>query len=132
MTKRGKNQVLIHWLIGEKAIGEYLKRDVRQSYGLKKVRIKTRLNLYKIFKKQQEAEQIELYEAMSLDLNKDDELLKQKFYNKIEGLIFCVDNTTMFHQKSKWCNGCNFSDRCIGQQQKHLKRVYNIRKKAYG
>lgn len=132
MTKRGKNQVLIHWLIGKKAISEYLTRDVKKSYPLKRVRIQTRLNLYKIFAKEREAEQVKVYEAMALEINNDDEIIKQRLYNKLEGFVFCFENTTMFHQKSKWCIGCNFAERCVQLQQQHLKRIYNIRKKAYG
>lgn len=128
-TKRGKNQILIHWLVGENAIKEYKNRVVgKDTWKRYKIKKETHLNLLKIFKKEEIERRTQTYKDVVLELNQQDEIFKQKFYNQQEGLIWCFENTTLHHPSSKWCNGCNYADSCLQLQQKHLNRIYNLRK----
>lgn len=62
------------------------------------------------------------------ELHSYEELERSRFHNTEAGLIWCVDNTYLFHSKSKFCLGCKFAQECKAISQENFSKIYEQRK----
>jgi len=61
------------------------------------------------------------------DTNKTEELQKERFYNSTTGLLWCSENTTMYHPKSKLCVECEMQADCKEIQASQYPTIYKQR-----
>lgn len=128
VTKYGKNSVMMNWLIGQKAIATWLKRDLSKKFLVRyRCNKDFKLNLRKHFAPAKQVKVNQQKRNFLSQINKTEEFEKKRYYNKHVGYLYCGDITTLYHPASEVCNGCNFKDDCTKRLQKSLPNVYKIR-----
>jgi hypothetical protein len=61
-------------------------------------------------------------------LQKYEEEDKARFHNTVEGFLFCLESTTLFHPMSKWCKNCKFKKICSCKLRSQFPLMYRYRK----
>lgn len=113
-TRFGKT-VMLNWLIGPKAIERWIAKSEGWSYIVRQ-KITTP---YKIV-----AENSLFDVNKSTDLHQYEEDIKERFRNDKNRIGHCVQNTTLFNRKSKWCITCNDRKECKSLLQKTYPSLY--------
>lgn len=123
VTPKGKNNIMLNWLIGVKAQQAWSERKISKRYIVRwRCNKDFQLKLKTAFKKE-----IRVIDNPFLKLNPNEEHEKQRFYNKPTGYIYCADMTTLYNPASKLCEGCIFKAECIERLQLNLPKLYKIR-----
>lgn len=129
----GKNKIMVSWVLGKKAIEAWENRDITKKWYIKyKLNHEVVLRLRKKYMSKEEQEHNKQQRNTFLQINDYEEENKQRFYNTIEGFSYCTNMTTMYHQQSKWCQGCEFAEDCIEIQQQLYPKLQKSRKDKYG
>lgn len=124
----GKNKIMITWIVGKKAIDNWNNRDISKNCKIKyKLNKEVCLRLNKLFNSQNRQQSITLFKNRLSLLSIQEESNKQRFFNKSEGLFYCIATTTLYNDKSKWCKSCINNQSCINYLQTNFKQLYNIR-----
>lgn len=127
-TRYGKNSILIHWLIGQKAIKLWQERDVKKNWIIK-FKVKKDLNLklrdtFAVYVKEQT--QKKLHQEL-VALNEFEEREKKMFFNKPEGFLWCITTTSAYNPRSKLCENCNNKIDCLNYLQNKQPKIYELR-----
>jgi len=119
-TKFGKNVIYFSWIFGKKAIVRYdeyhskiFSRNIRQDIG------------QKILAKFTQAKRsVDFF----LKINNVEEGEKHRFLNKEEGLMWCVQNTSLYNNLSKNCLMCLSAINCKEILKNNFPKLYKKRK----
>lgn len=114
-TKLGKRRVYFNWIIGNKALKRFIEKDNNQIY------------FSELFCRQYEIKKgdlIKTEQKTHTDISKREEEEKERFYGNTEGFLNCIENTTFYNRKSKFCFSCLFKNSCIGLLKINLPKIY--------
>lgn len=64
-----------------------------------------------------------------INLQKFEEEDKKRFYNKVSGLMLCLEATSLYHPKSKYCRQCKFKNFCRNLLKKKCEPLFLFRHK---
>ena len=108
-TQYGKNVIMLHWIIGQKAIDRWKNRDVRKKW-LVRVKLKNEVELkltqtYNNINKKRKQNKFK-------DIYKYEENDKRRFHNTEKGFQYCLYTTTLYNPLSKLCESCKFNIDC--------------------
>lgn len=121
-SKYGRNSIMIHWIIGPKAIKRWKERDVRKKYIVKiKLKKEVEINLKNVFKINNNNDKIfnKIYDYEERD--------KERFFNEDIAFNYCLMLTTLFNPKSKFCSGCRFKENCKKVLRENHPNIYKNR-----
>jgi hypothetical protein len=125
-TPRGKNNIMLNWLVGEKAIKAWEARSVNKRYLVKwRINKDFKLTLNQAFKKTVKVKT----SPFLLTVNPWEERAKQRFYNKPQGYLYCAQMTTLYNPKSSLCGECSFKEACIERLKINYANLYQKRMK---
>ena len=121
----GKKQIMFSWLVGPKAQQVWEGREISSlaNYKVKKAYQRANLNLdLGSFKQQKVKNHFKVDQ-----LNRGEEVEKERFINTPIGYLHCRDLTTLYNPKSLLCQGCTYKNMCILRLKQHLPLVYQVR-----
>ena len=129
--------IMLHWVLGQKALKRYLSKTKSDTYyyhsnfypkyEIKKNELIDILRI-KGFLIEKEDSIIEEDSVIEINpLNKNEENIKKRFYNKIEGLYTCINFTTLFRFNSPLCRDCNYKKACKKQLKIKYPNLYQKR-----
>ena len=101
------------WIFGDKALKRWEKTDKKISAFVVRKNLKKDIKFKAEFKK-------ENWNNIVLKLNDKEEQNKTKFFNTVKGFYFCLETTTLYNHKSKYCFDCKFNKDC----KEKLKQTY--------
>jgi hypothetical protein len=126
-TPKGKNVILLHWIVGQKAIIAWENRNIKKRYLVTwRINKDFKLKLKEAFKEVKVNKNNFL-----LKVNTHEEQSKVRFYNLLEGYIYCGQMTTLFNPVSDLCNGCNYKQECIERLKLNFEKLYKLRTNEY-
>lgn len=109
-TPKGKNNIMLNWIVGPKAIQAWVTRNVKKRYLVRwRCNKDFKLTLSQAFKKTVTVNVILFTEQV----NQYEEREKQRFYNKKQGYLYCAAMTTLYTPNSNLCTACDFKIACI-------------------
>jgi hypothetical protein len=119
--KEGMKYVAISWVIGKKAWERYFEfmKDFPQPF--RDIRTK-----YEIFATSH-------FRPPTYDVGRFlkvydfEEKEKKRFHNQRAGLVWCLDETDLFHHRSKLCAGCRFQKECKSYLKTNFPQIYKAR-----
>lgn len=122
-TKFGEGTVYLNWVFGKKGIERYEKwKKVVHTRKLRKDISRRVLAKYR-WKEDTKKE----FVRSILEINKVEESEKERFKNKDEGFIWCIQTTTLYNHKSKNCLSCRYSIDCKEVLKTNYLKLYNKR-----
>lgn len=123
-TAFGVGVIMFNWIVGKKAIERWEDRKNNGIFYRSRFR-----NLFKVDIKTTETKvkTERVTNHLFTELSSHEEFEKTKFYNKPEGLMWCINLTTLYNEKSQHCLNCVNSIDCINVQRKLFNNVYTIR-----
>lgn len=104
----------LNWVIGDKAIERWEKKDNFGGQWFHILSWATSLGV-----KWEDLESY--YKSNVIELREFEENEKVRFWGSEQGFGNCVNSTTLFNPKSKWCNVCVHGEDC----KELLKNMYN-------
>lgn len=113
-----KNSFPITWIVSKKLFDEYINSTSGKKWFVKSLYSKEqKKNTHtdkKILIKTKKKIQVENENKTNMikSLSEFEEKEKQRFYDSIKGLYWCIDFTTLFNPKSKFCNECKNREKC--------------------
>lgn len=128
-TKRSaKNAVEISWILGRPTFLAYLKASKYELY-------KTRKKVQKItasrgHRKRAVEEALKKNDtdfALIVNLNRYEEIEKQRYLNTVDGFLWCGTETTLFNDESPVCMECEFRIDCRRRLKEELPKIYDKR-----
>lgn len=127
-TAYGRNAIMIHWLIGNKARQAWLNQKHSKKWLVKfKLKKEVELRLIDAFKeqlkKQSNTKAIKRHKKVHLH----EEVEKKRFYNTKKGFLYCHGTTTLYNKKSALCEGCKFKTDCIISLKNQFPELHKIR-----
>jgi len=126
VTPKGKNSIILSWIIGPKAINEWQNRNVRKRYLVTwRINKEFKLHLEKTFA-QVKVNNIPKY---LLSINQYEEAEKRRFFNTKEGYIYCGQFTTLYNPISISCQACSYRTECSERLKINFETLYKIRVK---
>jgi hypothetical protein len=121
-TPKGKNVILLNWLIGQKAIMAWEDRVIKKRYLVTwRCNKEFRLKLNKAFAVKVKGS------SFLLKINQYEEQSKNRFYNSPEGYIYCGQMTTLYNPLSDLCQGCNYKKECEERLKINFEKLYKSR-----
>lgn len=121
VTEHKLNSVRLTWFFGAKAIARWeakLAEKQQSSHTkFKKNGLALKAKSYK-----SEVDYTEVYDF--------EELEKSRFHNTEAGLIWCIENTNLFNQKSPFCENCIFASECKASLQLNYPAIYKLRNES--
>jgi hypothetical protein len=124
----GRNTILIHWLIGKKAFEDWNEREVNKNWLVRlRVNKEFTLKLHKAFAVQIHKAKVEDTENFITSIDRTEENVKLKFYNKPEGLTWCTTITTLFKPVSELCCNCIHKEYCKIILRNEFPNIYKKR-----
>jgi len=124
----GKNKIMLTWLVGKKAIGEWETRDVRRKWFVRiKLNEEVGLRLQKAFRNERAEKAVARTLSVFNNMSDIEETAKQRFYNTVEGYLYCDMMTTLYNPQSKWCKGCEHAEECTERLRQMYPKLYNSR-----
>jgi len=108
-TREKEKLAQISWIIGKKAFERWLIKSHDYWYFCKNGVL--RLNGIK-FSEAQKLLGVERNIVNFVEINDLEELQKNKFFNQKKGFVYCLNNTTLFNDKSIFCEDCRFKENC--------------------
>lgn len=125
-TKYGKNIIMLHWIIGDKAIKRWKTRDVRKKWIVRvKLRNEVELKLVETFNRIKKQDKIN--QSIFTKIQNYEEEDKIRFFNTIKGLNYCMLMTTLYNSKSELCSRCNFKEPCKKTLNENHPKLYKLR-----
>ncbi len=127
--KFGLSSIKLNWIIGKNSIERFDKVKNKHyilTFFKKEIRVKVGLSVRNKLKLKSSTI-LEANRNWLLELSEDEENFKKQFYNKPEGLLWCVSNTTLFNHKSELCQKCNNRSRCKEILKKNMPRLFKLR-----
>jgi hypothetical protein len=116
-TQFGKT-VMLNWLIGPKAIERWNLRSEGSSFIVRqKILIPYSIHLEAIFP-------IKNTRHDALALFPNEEAIKERFKLDEARIGYCVENTTLFNKRSKWCLTCKSRTTCKNLLKKMYPSLY--------
>lgn len=125
-TRFGVGEIMFNWIFGAKAIDRYegIRVQDRKWHRFKrKIRREVGINILSKFRKIK----IEDLDEFLLGTNELEEANKKKFYNTVEGLIWCRANTTLYNHSSELCLFCSNKNDCKILLKEQLPNLYKKR-----
>jgi hypothetical protein len=116
ITPRGKNNVMLNWIIGPKAIWEWEHRTVSKRW-----LVRWRINKDFHLKLKKFVNVAPPLQVINEEPFAHEEKAKARFYGQPEGYVYCAQFTTLFNPYSSLCNKCEFMQPCA----ERLKMTYN-------
>lgn len=118
-TKFGKGNILLAWVIGDKAYGRYIinKSNHWKSYST---------TLFEKFGVRR-SDLITDANTWISGNSAHEDVDKLLYYNTDKGLLFCVDYTSMYNPKSGICTVCDNRNSCINIMKGKYPTIYNKR-----
>lgn len=124
--KYGVNSIRLNWIIGKKSVDRYEKirnQDNKQfTRFTREIRKKLKINLSNELNKR--------FSKTTYSFNTSvlpyEEKQKEKFYNQEIGLIWCIENTTLYKVESEFCLFCISKEEC---KNLLIKKMPNLAKK---
>lgn len=127
-TRFGKNRVMLNWIVGKKAIERWEERDLSLKWTVKvKINSEFTLNLKNTFKEEVKKKNIDLKSSFIIEINKNEEHYKQRFYNTLKGFAYCQLFTTLYNPKSSLCDKCTNKKLCTDILKNELPEFYKLR-----
>lgn len=124
----GKNKIMYSWVVGIKAIESWNSRDISKKWLVQyKLNNEVVLRLKKTYKSKNNILRENKRLMNFVELSPVEEIEKQRFYNTELGFVHCYNTTTLYHQKSIWCSGCDNKDKCVELLEKDYKKLKEIR-----
>ncbi|HSY76447.1 MAG TPA: hypothetical protein VK890_06305 [Bacteroidia bacterium] len=124
-TPRGKNNIMLNWVIGQKAMQAWLTRNIKKRYFVKwKINKDFKLKLKLAFKSE-----VKVNNGPSFlnQLNQYEEQEKQRFHNTPDGYGYCAMMTTLYTPNSILCRSCKFKLACIERLKINFNNLYQKR-----
>lgn len=104
-TRFGKT-VMLSWLIGPKAFERFKNRSEGWSFRVRQKILKPyKISVETIFPPETKAHD-------TLGLHESEEFIKERFRLDENRLGHCVEHTTLYNKKSKWCITCKHKKDC--------------------
>lgn len=123
-TSYGTNAIMLHWIIGPKAIERWKQRDVRKKWIVRvKLKNDVELKLLTTYKKINQKDEKQVF----LLIHKHEERDKAKHHNTNKGLNYCAFTTTLFNPKSTFCTSCIFKENCKILLSKNHPKLHKLR-----
>lgn len=108
-TNPYNKSINLTFIIGKKAFERFVNRDIEWDWKLENSRYVTQ---YKIVKSDLVHETDIKKKTVLCGTVDTEAAFKLAQYNKPQGLVNCIDFSTLFNPKSSICNGCNYQDSC--------------------
>lgn len=108
-------EIRLQWLVSPKAVQRYLTRDTGFDWCVgKRLLVKLDINKDAIL-----YEKRVLKKEDFIRIDPVEELIKSNnpFPNTIRGVVYCMEQTTMYHAESKVCQECKLSQLCKAEQK---------------
>lgn len=107
-TQFGRGIVMLSWVLGKKAIDRYKNKSTEHYKFFISKNLKKRIGITSssIIGKNK-------YDNHLHNLSDMDEIERARFFNMKKGIVWCFNNTNMYHYKSKWCVKCKLKKDCI-------------------
>lgn len=122
-TPKGKNVILLHWIVGPKAIKEWENRVVKKRYLVTwRINKEFKLQLKKAFVEVKVKSNIFLLKVSAYE-----EQSKVRFYNSPEGYVYCGQMTTLYNPLSDLCKECNYKQDCQERLKLNFEKLYKLR-----
>jgi len=119
----GRSKILrITWIIGEKAYLRWENRKDNYKYFVRKYflqKYKISFSEFRIFLGDAKEKEFDFFR---------EEYIKKTYLNTLEGFLYCLDNTTLYTNKSKTCLKCLYNKRCLEILKKKFPITYYKRK----
>ena len=100
-------------------------KKMRQRYANQIIRLNFRSHELVNLDDKKEEYQMTADDLMFID--KSEETQKERFYNTEVGLLWCSENTTLWHPESHFCKACDFKEDCKQLQAEQYPTLYNKR-----
>lgn len=124
-TRFGQGKVMLNWIIGPKALDRWINRDTSKAHYIATNYFITQyaINRYELHQliddttKQRDVTEIINYE----------ENVKSLYHNTPEGQATCIESTTLYNHKSKWCVLCHYKQSCKILLHDNFRNIYVAR-----
>lgn len=127
-TQYGRNAIMIHWLIGKKAQGEWKNQKHSKRWMVNFKLSKTvEIRLRDAFKKQINSENLKRSIKRLTKLHLHEETEKMRYFDTMRGFIHCMGMTTLFNPASLACQQCKFNQNCQSVMKKQSPKLFKIR-----
>lgn len=121
------NAFPLNWIIARAVLDKFFKAKGYEKYRRTK-KLKSQGNSILLIKSKTEKIEIEQQkQKFFLNIKQHEEKEKEKFFNTEKGRVWCIDFTTLYNPKSKYCEDCKFKDSCINLLKTNFDGLYNIR-----
>lgn len=118
ITPKGKNNIMLNWIIGPKAINAWQNRDIKKRWLVRwHINKDFRLQLIKTFPS---VVTVNLRYVIKKQTRPHEEQAKFRFYQQPKGYLYCAQMTTLYNPASAYCTGCHFKVTC----QERLRLIY--------
>jgi hypothetical protein len=112
-------KIRMSWIFGDKAVKRFEEKKQISPY-FSHIRKQIPLNITSILNPPNQN-----YDYCEIKPWEEKE--KERFFNKKEGLIWCLDVTTLYNPKSIFCEDCNNKFTCKNLLETNLPKVYKKR-----
>lgn len=106
------NKTYLNWILGKKSYEKYVNLNKDQLYYVRQFKIEKKINLYDFIK---------WYKISDIGLTEREEFERKRFLNTTDGLLNCIEGTTLYHNKSLVCMLCKNKEDC----KESLKKIYS-------
>lgn len=121
-TRFGKGTVMLNWIIGKKAFDKWVNRKETVMFYEHRF-----LDIYNASEEDFKSIYSPDIQENNIDLSYTEENDKQRFYNTERGLITCINTTTLYNHRSKWCLTCRSKTTCKKLLKSTLLQIYRER-----
>lgn len=127
-TPKGRNMIMMNWIVGAKAISAWQDRNPKLHYKVNfKIKRELQLTLLSSLSSLKSFRVNNNNQLFILKIHVYEEVEKEKYYNTTVGFVYCAQMTTLFNEKSVLCNGCKFQQDCIKRLKTNYPRIYRAR-----
>lgn len=106
-TRFGKGVVMLNWILGKKSFQQWL--DRKGTVMFYEHQFCSKYNVSYIEYKSIYFDEVG-YDRVSVSEN--EELEKRRFFSTDSGFLNCIESTTLYNHRSKWCLTCKYKVDC--------------------
>lgn len=114
-TRAEERRLPMGWIVGKKAIDRWRNRREKDLYHCLKTARQIGLKLSHFTNKQK---------YNYAEIKSSEETRKSYFHNTEQGFGYCVETTTLYHDKSSFCQTCCFADECKKLLKQTFPKIY--------
>jgi len=120
--------IYFNWVFGKKAIDRYerIKHKDNSLDHIKHRSLKTKAGIA-ILSKYRKRHSKTKYREQYVKVNSIEETEKKRYYNTVEGFLWCVANTTLFNHRSNACILCKNKTNCKESLRESYPKVFKLR-----